>query len=277
MPDPSLQLSSPLVSVDWLRDRLGHPDLVMADCRFSLMEPDAGQQAYQRGHIPGAVYFHLNQDLSGPVQPTKRGGRHPLPAVEKLVQTLEAKGIGNHTTVVTYDDSRFAFAARLWWLLRYLGHERVAILDGGFSGWCDRGYPTETAVPAPTADRFTPKVQDHWVIDKAGVEAHQQRQGVLIDSRSGDRYRGEREPIDPVAGHIPGAVNRFWQEVTDEQGYGRSPLAQRQRWQDLGDAEEMVVYCGSGVTACVNLLSLELAGLGPGKLYAGSWSDWCSY
>ena len=275
MSNPSLQLSSPLVSADWLRDRLSHPKLVIADCRFSLMEPDSGQEAYDAGHIPSAVYFHLNQDLSGPIQPTKRGGRHPLPNVETLAQTLEAKGIGNATTVVAYDDSRFAFAARLWWLLRYLGHERVAVLDGGFSAWGDRGYPLETQRPRPAPASFTPQVQTHWVVNKAEVEAHQ-RQGAIVDSRSGDRYRGEQEPIDPVAGHIPGAVNRFWQEVTDAQGYGRSPEAQRQRWHGLGDAPDMVVYCGSGVTACVNLLSLELAGLGAARLYGGSWSDWCA-
>ncbi|MGF1515823.1 MAG: sulfurtransferase [Elainellaceae cyanobacterium] len=269
---------APLVSAQWLHNHLAIPNLVIADCRFSLTEPEAGLHAYQRGHIPGAVYVHLNRDLSGPLQPSKRGGRHPLPDINKLARTLEASGIGDQTTVVAYDDSRFAFAARLWWLLRYLGHDRVAILDGGFAGWCDQGYPVEQETPAPNPQTFTPQVQTDWVVDKPGVESRQNLENtVLVDSRSGDRYRGEREPIDPVAGHIPGAVNRFWREVTDEQGCGRSPDEQRQRWQDLEAAEEIVVYCGSGVTACVNLLSLELAGLGPGKLYAGSWSDWCSY
>ncbi len=269
---------SPLVSIDWLQARLGQPDLVVVDCRFSLMEPEAGQAAYESGHIPGAVYFHLSRNLSGPVQPSGRGGRHPLPDIEKFVETLEASGIGPQTTVVAYDNSRFAFAARLWWLLRYLGHDGVAVLDGGFQGWQDQGYPIETESPAPRSQTFTPQVRENWVVDKAGVESRQNLKNiVLVDSRSGDRYRGEREPIDPVAGHIPGAVNRFWQEVTDEQGYGRSPQEQRDRWRELGDVEEIVVYCGSGVTACVNLLSLALAEIPPGKLYAGSWSDWCSY
>ena len=270
----SLTPPAPLVSADWLSEHMGHPDLVIADCRFSLQQPDSGQQAYATAHIPGAQYFHLNRDLSGPVLPSRRGGRHPLPAVADLVRTLEARGIGNQTTVVAYDDSRFAFAARLWWLLRYLGHDRVAVLDGGFAGWRDRGYPTETAAPTPTPQQFTPRVQTPWVVDRDAVLARDE-DAVLVDSRSGDRYRGEREPIDPVAGHVPGAVNRFWQEVTDEQGYALPSQAQRQRWQGIDG--EVMVYCGSGVTACVNLLGLALAGREPGRLYAGSWSDWCSY
>ncbi|MGF1535784.1 MAG: sulfurtransferase [Elainellaceae cyanobacterium] len=277
LPDPLLP-PSPLVSASWLCDRLGRPGLAIADCRFSLAEPDDGAEAYERAHIPGAVYFHLDRDLSGPLLSSRRGGRHPLPDPDKFAQTLAAAGIGNATTVIAYDDSRFAFAARLWWLLRYLGHDRVAILNGGFQGWCADGCPVEAHTPTPESQTFIPHIQARWVVDKAGVEAHQTAEAtVLVDSRSGDRYRGEREPIDPIAGHIPGAVNRFWQEVTDERGYGRSPEVQWQRWQDLKHAEEIVVYCGSGVTACVNLLSLELAGLGPGKLYGGSWSDWCSY
>ncbi|MGB3616214.1 MAG: sulfurtransferase [Elainellaceae cyanobacterium] len=278
MPDLSLQLQSPLVSADWLHARLGQPDLVIVDCRFTLMQPEAGQVAYEAGHIPGAVYVHLNRHLSSPIQSTRRGGRHPLPNINSVVQAMEARGIGNHTTVIAYDDSRFAFASRLWWLLRYLGHDRVAVLDGGFDGWKGGGYAIETEVPSPQRQIFTPNIRADWVVDKAGVEARQSLEtAALVDSRSGDRYRGDQEPIDPVAGHIPGAVNHFWQEVTNEQGYGRPPQEQRARWQDVADAEEIVVYCGSGVTACVNLLSLELAGLGAGKLYAGSWSDWCSY
>ena len=278
MPDLSFQPQSPLVSADWLHAHLGQRDLVVVDCRFALMQPEAGQLAYSVGHIPGALYFHLNHHLSGPVQPTRRGGRHPLPTVEQFVQTLESSGIGNNSTVVAYDDSRFAFASRLWWLLRYLGHDRVAILDGGFDSWVQHGYAVDHDAPTLEPQTFMPAVHTNWVVDKSGVEA---RQGVasaaLVDSRSADRYRGEREPIDPKAGHIPGAANRFWQEVTDAQGYGRSLEEQQERWRDVAEAEEIVVYCGSGVTACVNLLSLELAGLGPGTLYAGSWSDWCSY
>jgi thiosulfate/3-mercaptopyruvate sulfurtransferase len=162
--------------------------------------------------------------------------------------------------------------------LRYFGYERVAILDGGFSGWQESGFPTTSVTPAPQTGRFIPRPRLDWVADIDTVKQRKEQPNVvLIDSREGDRYRGEREPIDPVAGHIPGAVNYPWQDVTDATGRSRSVSEQQQRWQEISSAEEIMVYCGSGVTACVNLLSLEMAGIRGAKLYAGSWSDWCSY
>lgn len=284
---------SPVVSADWLAQHLDNPQVAIADCRFALASPTVGQQQYETGHIPGAVYFDLNQDLSGPIG--QHGGRHPLPDPALLAQNLSAAGIhsgseaaaqngdenfgeNSATLVVAYDDSRLAFASRFWWLLRYLGHPQVAVLDGGFQAWQAAGYAVTTERPKPKPGHFIPRLQADWVVD---IEQVKSRQGLpqigLVDAREGDRYRGEREPIDPVAGHIPGAVNYPWKDMTDEEGRVRDRASQQQRWADLRRAEEIIVYCGSGVTACVDLLSLELAGIQTGKLYAGSWSDWCSY
>lgn len=269
-----------VVSAAWLHDHLDDPQVAIADCRFSLLQPALGQEQYQASHIPGAVYLDLNQDLSSPVR--EHGGRHPLPDIAQLSSRLSAMGVDSAldepTLVVAYDDSRLAFASRLWWLLRYLGHDRVAVLDGGFAGWKAAGYPVTQTVPTPKAGTFVPRSRPDQVVSIEQVKAQKALPGVvLVDSREEERYRGEREPIDPIAGHIPGAINYPWQTVTDNEGYVRSVEAQRERWEALRSAQEILVYCGSGVTACVNLLSLELAGIQTGKLYAGSWSDWCSY
>ena len=266
------------VSVDWLNEHCNDRDLAIVDCRFALMQPEQGRQQYQASHIPGAFYLDLNQDLSSPVQ--QHGGRHPLPNFAELVAKLESIGISSQppTLVVIYDDSRLAFAARLWWLLRYLGHDRVAVLDGGFSAWQSAGYPVTAEAPVASLGKFNPKQNSSMVVDIATVKARKDLPGVvLVDAREAERYRGEREPIDPITGHIPGAVNYPWQAVTDDRGFLRPVSEQQQHWANLPPADEIVVYCGSGVTACVNLLSLELAGIHHAKLYAGSWSDWCSY
>lgn len=270
-------MSEQIISTQWLLEHLTDPDVAIADCRFALSDPQWGRTQYEQGHIPGSFYLDLNQDLSSPVG--RHGGRHPLPDPEGLGAKLAAIGITfGKTWVIAYDDARFAFAARLWWLLRYLGHDRVAVLNGGFPAWLAAGYPVSTELPTATPGEFVPQVRTNWVVDREAVQARTQLPGVvLVDSRDGDRYSGKREPTDPIAGHIPGAVNYPWQDCTDAQGYLRSESEQGDRWKDLASASEILVYCGSGVTACVNLLSLELAGLSQGKLYAGSWSDWCSY
>lgn len=306
-PFPSLSVP-PAVSASWLNVQLAAPQpssadlsqeevertaarssqplpgqgpILILDCRFNLLDPDQGHREYLAGHLPGAIYWDLNQDSSGPVQ--RHGGRHPLPAIDTVSAKLTAIGLTAETLVVAYDASRFAFAARLWWLLRYLGHDRVTLLDGGWPAWQAAGYPVSTVVPEGPAyplgaSAFVPQVRTDWVVDRDYVIANKDHQDVLlIDSREGDRYRGEREPIDPVAGHIPGAVNYCWQDVTTSTGQALSPDQQRQHWDEVTQATEAIVYCGSGVTACVNLWSLAVAGVTNTKLYAGSWSDWCSY
>jgi thiosulfate/3-mercaptopyruvate sulfurtransferase len=261
------------VSPVWLHEHLSDRNLVILDCRFSLADAQMGRQQYDVGHIPGAHYMDLNRDLSSPVG--KHGGRHPLPDVGELAKKLGAIGIHSGSTQVIVYDDRLAFAARCWWLLRYLGHDGVRVLDGGFKGWVAAGYGVTDEVPIAQPGEFVAQVRSEWVVDIGAVRARKDLPNVvLIDSREGDRYRGEREPIDPIAGHIPGAVNYPWIDMLDGNGYlvpddGR-------RWANL-EADEIMVYCGSGVTACANLLSLEAAGVRGAKLYAGSWSDWCSY
>ena len=279
--------------------------VVVVDCRFSLAEPDLGRSQYAAGHIPSAFYLDLNRDLSHAAPPGTLGGRHPLPDLEVFAVKLQSLGIGPKTWLVAYDDSHFAFSARLWWMLRYLGHERVAVLDGGWKEWVSRAYPVSEEDPTPSQAAIPPQARPQpnqlnirqnssWVVDRKAVKklsfeltnaaalaaegSPSSSKAVLIDSRSPARYRGEEEPIDPIAGHIPGAQNCFWKEVTDERGMAHSWPEQRTRWQSVTDSgpAEIWVYCGSGVTACVNLLSLELAGFNNSKLYIGSWSDWCA-
>ena len=280
-------MSTPIVSISWLHDHLIEPNLVILDCRFSLADAQVGRRQYESGHIPGAYYVDLNQDLSSPVG--QHGGRHPLPNLVELAEKFAAMGIysrGNPesggtqepTTVVVYDDG-LAIAARCWWLLRYLGHDAVKVLDGGFKAWQTAGYEVTDKLPQAGQERgeFLPDVRSHWVVDINQVKAQKDLPGVvLIDSREGDRYRGEREPIDSVAGHIPGAINYPWTEIIDTEGYFLPETLQQHRWASH-QSDEILVYCGSGVTACANLLSLEAAGIADAKLYAGSWSDWCSY
>lgn len=277
-PSPLL-LPTPLVSLSWLREHLSHPNLVVVDCRFALSDPQQGRQVYDQGHIPGAFYLDLNQDLSSPVQ--THGGRHPLPDLDQLVAKLEALGISSTppTAVVAYDATKGAFASRLWWLLGYLGHDNVALLDGGFPAWEASGVPLEQTEPTPPrSGRVIPQIQTDWVVNRDGVMACQDRPGtVVVDARSPERYRGEQEPIDPIAGSIPGAVNLFWQANLDEQGYFKSTAELAELWATLPDAEEAIVYCGSGVTACVNILAHSLLDRPLPQLYVGGWSDWCSY
>jgi thiosulfate/3-mercaptopyruvate sulfurtransferase len=265
---------NPIVSADWLRLHLDDPHIVILDCRFSLMEPDSGIHQYETSHIPGAYYLHLNQDLASPVQP--HGGRHPLPDLDTFSSKLRQMGINDDTWAVCYDSARLSYASRAWWLLRYLGHDRTLLLNGGWQAWTAMHYPTNKDYPPHRSGQFIPQIQSDWTVDIDQVKAGINRPGtVLVDSRETVRYRGDREPIDPVAGHIPGALSYPWQQVTDERGFINVEV-QADRWTSLPEESEIIVYCGSGVTACVNLLSLSIAGL-DAKLYVGSWSDWCSY
>ncbi|MEP0203524.1 MAG: sulfurtransferase [Halioglobus sp.] len=252
-------------------------DVILIDCRFSLIDVDAGRVAYETGHIPGAHYLALDADLSGPLQ--KHGGRHPLPSADAFAQCLASLGIGPQTQVIAYDDSRLAFAARLWWMMRAIGYRPPALLNGGYAAWLSAGGTPETKIPAKRDGEAAPSNQLAFssvcgIDDLADCQA---AGAALVDSREAARFQGLEEPIDPVAGHIPGAVNRPWQGVTGDDGRVASDKNLRQHWGDLLEQESMVVYCGSGVTACVNLFSLALLGRDDAALYAGSWSDWCSY
>ncbi len=265
-----------LVTADWLATHLSDPDLVIADCRFDLTQPQAGRQAYTEAHIPGAVYFDLERDLSAPKQ--AHGGRHPLPPVDTFCRTVGAAGIDETVMVVAYDAQSTAMAARLWWMLRYLGHAQVRVLGGGWQAWRAAGHPVTQDVPRRAPRTFAPRIRARSAVDLAELRRLQKAGARLVDSRAPERYRGEVEPLDPVAGHIPGAVNLPYTDTLDARGNLRSPADLRDRFAGIAAGRgDLVVYCGSGVTACVNLLAMEEAGIEGARLYVGGWSDWCSY
>jgi thiosulfate/3-mercaptopyruvate sulfurtransferase len=268
-----------LVEPALLAQRLADPSWAVIDCRFELARPDWGRAAYAQGHIPGALYAHLDEDLSGPVTPAS--GRHPLPTPEVLEETFGRLGIDESVEVIAYDQGSGAYAARLWWLLRWLGHRRVAVLDGGLAAWQQAGLPVSSAPAQRPARRFVARPAHGSWISTAALEQRlpQIAQGaaVLVDARGADRFRGENESIDPVAGHIPGARNHPYTANLGADGRFLPPQQLRQLWeQRLAGAApgDLICMCGSGVTACHNLLALEVAGLPAATLYAGSWSEW---
>lgn len=266
-----------LTTVAELQQHLHDPDVVVVDCRFSLADPARGRQAYHAGHIPGAVYAHLDEDLSAPVIKGVTG-RHPLPDPQALVERFSAWGIGSGIKVIAYDDAGGAYASRLWWLLHWLGHEEVTVLDGGWDAWVNAGYTITTEPAQNMPKEFQPVINSNLVADAALVaEAAQNSDYVVVDSREEPRYRGEMEPIDPVAGHIPGAVNIPYGPNMDVDKHWRDPATLKHRFAPVtGDhsADRVIFYCGSGVTACHNILAFAHAGLGMATLYAGSWSEW---
>lgn len=266
-----------IVSPEWLAEHLNDSNLVIVDCRFVLGQPEEGRKAYELDHIPGAHYLDLDKDLSGPVK--EHGGRHPLPDLGTFSLRVGSIGIGSGAVVVAYDDQGGTNAARLWWLLQFLNHTEVYILDRGYAHWKSAGYPVTNQVPTEVASRvFSTKVQRHMLASIDEVRDKLGRPGtVLIDSRESKRYLGLEEPIDPVAGHIPGARNYFWKDSLNEEGAWRSVEEQAERFSELDPNDEIIVYCGSGVSACPNVLSLQAAGFPRVKLYSGSWSDWISY
>ena len=265
-----------LISSEQLAAHLDNPEWVVVDCRFSLADPGSGERAYRAGHIPTARYAHLDRDLSAPV--TATSGRHPLPPREALIATLAAWGVTHDCQVVAYDDAGGAFAARLWWLLRSVGQQRAAVLDGGWSRWLQEGRPVTDVEPAPRQTLFRAMPPLAAWLSTAQLQAGLAQQTVcLLDARAAERFRGEAEPIDTVAGHVPGAVNHPFQDNLAADGCFLSPdRLRRQFMQRLGrfQPEETVHMCGSGVTACHNLLAMEFAGLTGSRLYAGSWSEW---
>jgi thiosulfate/3-mercaptopyruvate sulfurtransferase len=265
-----------IVSHKWLAERLDHENVRIIDCRFYLNDPTRGLNEYRKDHLPGALYFDLEKDLSAPAG--EHGGRHPLPPVEELAEKLSVAGIDETVTVVAYDDQDGAMASRCWWLLRYLGHERVYVLDGGYTKWKEAGYPVTAEAAAVKPRSFQPRLQPSWLATVDDVRrAVQESSAVIIDSREWKRYAGIEEPIDRVAGHIPGARHMFWKDCVTDEGYWKSPQEQAERFSAIKKDAPIIVYCGSGVTACPNVLALKEAGYTNVRLYAGSWSDWISY
>lgn len=277
-----------LIDASSLRDLLAGAERshVVLDCRFDLKDPEAGRRAYLAGRIPGAHYADLNRDLASPV--TAGSGRHPLPSPTAAAGFFQGLGIGDDTQVVAYDEANGSFAARAWWLLNWLGHSGVAVLDGGFAAWVHGGGPVESGAPHASAGnprrgdarapRFTARPQAKAAVTTAEVfEALEDPRRVLVDARAPERFAGAVEPLDPVAGHVPGAVNHPFTDNLDSQGRFLGAAELRRRWLERlagRPPEDMIAMCGSGVTACHNLLALARAGLSGAKLYPGSWSEW---
>ena len=266
-----------LIDVATLAAHLNDADWLVVDVRHQLADVDYGERVYAEGHIPGAVFLHCDRDLSGGT--TGSNGRHPLPSPARLAARLGEVGIGAATQVVVYDDAQGMIAGRLWCLLRWLGHERVALLDGGLQAWQAANQVLTTEVPLRQPADFVVKLGDSMV-EADYVQAFMQTSRMhLIDARSPDRYRGENKTIDPVGGHIPGAVNRFFRDNLQADGRFKPARELRNEWLAIlaGTAPELVVHqCGSGVSACHNMLAMEIAGLSGSRLYPGSWSEWCA-
>jgi thiosulfate/3-mercaptopyruvate sulfurtransferase len=248
------------------------------DTRHDLMDTEKGRRAYAESHVPGAYFMHTDEDLSG--TKTGKNGRHPLPDIDTFAAKMNRCGVAPGVQVVVYDDLGGNFAVRLWWLLHWLGHEDVALLDGGWPLWQQEGRPVTKEVPPPRAGAFVPRPHLGDVADLHFVDRFREDPSIkLIDARASERFKGIQETIDPVAGHIPGAVNRFWQKNLEGDGRFKTPAKLRQEFAELlgqTPAESTVHMCGSGVTSCHNMFAMALAGLPPGRLYPGSWSEWCA-
>jgi len=267
-----------LVSTQALAAHLDDPSWILFDCRFLLSQPEEKETDYLKAHIPGAVYAHLDRDLSAPIVPGKTG-RHPLPTAEETAHRFGRMGIGPGTQVVAYDDQGGSLAAvRLWWMLRWLGHESAAVLDGGWQAWLNEDLPIRNGRETRPAQSFIARPRGGMFVTSDEVEQMRQSPDYrVIDVRAAERYRGEVEPIDPVAGHIPGALNAPYSNNLNNEGRFRTPQELRDYYTKvLGDtpAERAIFYCGSGVTSIHSLLALQIAGMGEARLYAGSWSEW---
>ena len=271
-----MQFTTLISSVE-VAAHLDDPNWVLVDCRFALTDPAKGHRDYLAGHIPGAVYAHLDDDLSGPIVPGVTG-RHPLPLIDVCAARFSAWGIDAQTQVIVYDDLSGMFAGRLWWMLRWLGHGTVAVLDGDWRLWQAEQRPVRAGAETRTPRTFTPQPRPHWIADVDELLARRADPTLRIfDVRTAERYRGENETIDPVAGHIPGAISAPYTANLDADGRFLSSSELRERYETLLDdtpASDAIFYCGSGASAVHDLIALEVAGLGLGRLYAGSWSEW---
>ncbi|HUU72103.1 MAG TPA: sulfurtransferase [Burkholderiales bacterium] len=264
-----------LIDADELADNLDNPRFIIFDCRHELTNPEFGDKAYAQSHLPNAHFASVDRDLSS--HPTGKNGRHPLPPADRFAAWLGSKGVTSGIQVVGYDNAAGVYASRLWWLMRWLGHEAVAVLDGGWDAWLAAGGPTTTDIPAAVPATFSPQL--HGVnVDAAYIVANLQSENMkVIDARSNDRFHGQNETIDPVGGHIPGAVNRFFKKNVDDNGRFRPGTELKSEFQALignTPVQNVVHQCGSGVSACHNLLAMELAGMSGSRLYPGSWSEW---
>jgi thiosulfate/3-mercaptopyruvate sulfurtransferase len=259
-------VKSPIVSADWLKANIKNPYIVPADCRFNLLDHAYGKRSYTSGHIPGAVFFDMEKDLSSP---EKSFGRHPIPALDEFTKVLENRGISRKSIVVAYDDDGSG-AARLWFLLEYFSLENGYVLDGGLNAWLRAGGDITTKVPERRTSSVELKAKKDMIVEKEIIESKNSPFS-LIDARSPDRYSGEYEPIDRIPGHIPNATNIFWKSVLNEDGTYKSPDQIRSIFKEVG--KNPVLYCGSGVTSCVNYIAMRIAGIEP-RLYPGGWSHW---
>ena len=265
-----------LVSKSDLAAHLDDAGWIVCDCRHDLANTGAGRRAYSESHIPGARFVHLDEDLSGPMN--GRNGRHPLPDPDRLARRLGELGIGNASQVVAYDASGGCYAARMWWMLRWLGHESAAVLDGGWDAWRKAPHPVTDQIPVVKAVQFTVRRRADMACDAGYIVANLGKpRPRLLDARSPDRYRGENETLDPIGGHIPGAVNRFFKLNLETDGRFKPAMTLKREFSALlgnNAPRDVAHYCGSGVTACHNLLAMEVAGLAGSRLYPGSWSEW---
>ncbi|HEX5036156.1 MAG TPA: sulfurtransferase [bacterium] len=266
-------MAQELVTADWLLEHLNDPNVRVVDCRWVVGEPGEGRRQYEAGHIQGAAHLDIEKHMTGKNGP----GRHPLPGRRQFQDALSEIGVTRETRVVAYDSGSGMPAARLWWLLNYYGHENVSILNGGWNGWLAKGGPVSTEVPQFSKTEFVGRPRRKWVTDKEGVDSLRDHADILlIDARAPERYRGEVEPYDTRPGHIPGALNfPFSQALDPSTGLFRKPEELKAEFDKMGakDAETIICYCGSGITACTDILALKLAGY-EAQLYEGSWSDW---
>jgi thiosulfate/3-mercaptopyruvate sulfurtransferase len=269
---------STLISVEELARHLNDADWVVCDCRHDLTSYEAGRDAFAQSHIPGARFLHLDEDLSGPK--TGSNGRHPLPHPRSFALRLGALGIDSARQVIAYDASGGYYAARLWWMLRWIGHTRAAVLDGGWDAWQASGLPVTADSPSMQAAAYTLRPRPELSVDTAFIAAHLSDDHItVVDARSPDRFRGENETLDPIGGHIPGAENRFFRLNLEADGRFKPPDVLKQEFADVlrnASPSRVIHQCGSGVTACHNLLAMEHAGLSGSRLYPGSWSEWIS-